>query len=673
MKRVLGLFFGIILSFSSYAYNERVGMLNYSFDFVNKTAELAKDDANDSKYEGNIVIPDTVELDGVKYKVVSIGREAFMGCTMVDTVTVPEGVTRIRESAFEKCKLSYIKLPSTLKSIDAYAFEDCQSLDGVEISDIASWCSVVFEYIESNPINFAKHLYVDGKEVDNLIIPEGLIEIKDFAFCNCESLKSLSTPSSLMQIGTYAFYNCVGLEEVDLAEGISVIAKFSFYNCNKLSSIVFPEGVTFIGYNSFYSCQSLTSLELPSTVAIVDEKAFYNCTGLSSLLIKNGVKEIGKMSFTRCVGLTSLRIPGSVKKIGYSAFHGCEKLTSVSLAKGVEEIGDYSFNSCSQLKSFVIPSTAALGRFVFGGCNKLDSLVNLSPTPQEVNFSIFPTDFEKIRVYVMADDAAKYKVADVWKYMDIRPILVSIENVDSFDMADGDTYDSDFISQTEVFTYKRTFGNTSWQPYYLPVAVPVETLHEQGLKVAYINNFNRHIGKDELHMEIVTIDNGILYPNMPYLVRADSAGEKTIQVNDAQVLPAICDPYECNSMTFKFTVTGTYESISPEILRANGFYIMSGGEVNRANMHLSVPLKAERWYLQITPLREMYEHIEMPSEVKIQVFGEEEDVTAVDEINSGEAECSAVYDLGGRKSMKMVKGVNIMRMNDGSVRKVLVK
>ncbi|MBP5477525.1 MAG: leucine-rich repeat domain-containing protein [Paludibacteraceae bacterium] len=137
---------------------------------------------------------------------------------------IPEGVTAIGKNAFWKCAgLTSLYIPPSLKKIyGPFSFWGCNKLIGVHISDIAAWCAIS---MESSPLLQAGHLYVNNKEVTNLVIPDKVTCIADEVFAFCSSLTSIEIPDSVTHIGSRAFFCCDNLTSVSIGKGLTSIGE----------------------------------------------------------------------------------------------------------------------------------------------------------------------------------------------------------------------------------------------------------------------------------------------------------------------------------------------------------------------------------------------------------------------------------------------------------------
>ena len=265
--------------------------------------------------------------------VTSIGSDAFASCSGLTSVTIGNSVTSIGGGAFYGCNgLTSVTIPNSVTSIGDEAFYDCNGLTKVIVSDIAAWCGISFSNFSSNPITYARHLYSDeNTEITNLVIPNGVTGIGEYAFSYCSGLTSITIPNSVTSIGNGAFRYCSGLTSVTIPNSVTSIGEESFFECSGLTSITIPNSVTSIGNYAFDGCDRLTSITIPNSVTSIGEGAFRSCTGLTSVIIPNSVTSIGNYAFSDCSGLTSVTIPNSVTSIGEGAFRYCDGLTSVTI------------------------------------------------------------------------------------------------------------------------------------------------------------------------------------------------------------------------------------------------------------------------------------------------------------------------------------------------------
>ena len=289
---------------------------------TNGDGELSEDEAAAVTslgvvFKGNTEITSFNELQYFT-GLTEIPRQAFMSCSNLTSVVIPDNITQIGYSAFDDCyALASINLPSTITNIDGAAFSDCRSLTSITL-------------------------------------PEGIPSIGDWFFDNCTGLTEIVIPSSVTSIGQNAFSGCSGLTSVTIPESVTTIGESAFQGCCALTSVTIPESLTSIGYHVFDGCSSLSSVTIPLGVTSIGEGAFFICSSLTSVTIPESVTTIGESAFQGCSVLTSVTIPESLTSIGYHAFDGCVGLTSVTIPVGVTSIGEGAFWSCSGLISVIV-------------------------------------------------------------------------------------------------------------------------------------------------------------------------------------------------------------------------------------------------------------------------------------------------------------------------------
>ena len=390
----------------------------------------------------------------------------------VRAVVVEEGVTHVGEHAFGGLILDSVTLPESLESIGDSAFDGTGVTQARFAGDLKQWEKEITigggNGSLTDVIVMDKDVTYQGKgfSLANGVVtcrvkalPEEFkAEYNDYVFevvfqdvttiasgaCGSRdssniltNLKRVTIPDSVKSIAKFAFKGCSGLTGVyitDIAAWCDInfagnplsYAHKLYLDGELITDLVIPDGVAGISGMAFYGCSALTSVTIPDSVTRIGGSAFSGCGGLrgvyitdiaawcdigfadnnsnplrcahelyldgeriTDLVIPDGVAGIGNYVFSGCTGLTGVTIPDSVKSIGVGAFSNCTGLPGVTIGNSVAGIGDGAFSGCSALTGVTIPdSVQSIGSLAFHGCGELTS-VTVPYGVQSIRNSVF--------------------------------------------------------------------------------------------------------------------------------------------------------------------------------------------------------------------------------------------------------------------------------------------
>ncbi|MDE5861838.1 MAG: leucine-rich repeat protein [Ruminococcus sp.] len=345
--------------------------------------------------EGEIVIPS--EVNGKP--VTSI--EGFGSCYWITSVIIPDTVTSINYGAFRKCtSLENISIPESVTSIGEKAFEESLWLELQQ---------------QENPLVIVNDIVVDGTACEGeVIIPEGMRIINNYAFYKNEAVTSVIIPDSVTDIKTRAFQGCINLKNISVPESVTSFQAQAFWETPWLEhkksenplviindilidgtacegEVTIPDNVHTIGEFAFYMCETISSVVIPDTVTSIGKTTFYHCVNLESIILPENIDCIPPSMFVFCKNLKSVHIPESVTSIGSNAFSSCLSLTEIIIPEQVTEIGDSAFNGCTGLTEITVPdSVTEIGSFAFQQCVNMTS-VHLGTGLTAIESDVFVT------------------------------------------------------------------------------------------------------------------------------------------------------------------------------------------------------------------------------------------------------------------------------------------
>lgn len=475
---ILSIAFAIIPFANLFAYDCEVDGICYNI-LSEDEVEVTK---NPNWYTGDIVIPESIQYDNKTFKVIAIGKNAFMNAAKwknnPTSVTLPNSIITIGANAFFRCSsLSAIDIPNSVVFIGGDAFYNCSGLTTVTIGNSVD--------------SIASGAFGNCSGITSIIIPDNVRIIGNNAFAGCSALSTLSIGKNAI-IDNNAFADCTNLkivtinceniknwfsecyiDELNLGDNVKTIGDDAFYGC--YVHVILPNGLTYIGKRAFARCSN-TSLYIPKSVTFVGEENFMNCggiivdnenpiydsrdncnaiiekgtntlvTGCSSSFIPESVTSIGKRAFVDCSGLISITIPNSVTKIGAEAFSST--LSSVFLGENVSQI-DSSFVNCWVL-------------------NKVYCFMEDAPSTIDHAFGA-P---QNATLYVPENSIDKYKEVSPWNQF--REILPLPEKMTT--NLSGISYDIDTDNKTATVVAAQNSNYTGRNYYTGDITIP-STIH----------------------------------------------------------------------------------------------------------------------------------------------------------------------------------------------------
>ena len=286
----------------------------------------------------------------------SIAAEAFSG-SVVETITIPAGVTVIEEETFKNSALTSITIkgavesigkeafmntklksfvaPAALKTIGESAFASCSSLSMVTMNNL--------EEIGARAFQNCTKLYDGG-----IGWSKKLKTIGDYAFAGCSfeqlSMATVNSDGSIEEvtIGVGAFSDCASLTNITFPQNVKVMSNSVLKGCKKLTEVSLPDELATISSFAFSGCSSLAKIDIPENVIKIEAKAFESCVGLKEIIINNKNTEsdeffIAEDAFPAKTGVTMKGYDGKVQDYAEKMAYTYESLhTKYSFTNGFD-------------------------------------------------------------------------------------------------------------------------------------------------------------------------------------------------------------------------------------------------------------------------------------------------------------------------------------------------
>ena len=243
-------------------------------------------------------IPDYA-LSDVNKQYWEVDQTIYLG---IKKIILPDNIVEIGKSAFNYMQLEKINLPKSLRKLNIYSFANCH------------WLNVDPLIIPEGVIEIPTQCFVNCQNFKKLVLPTTLRVIKQCAFYNTR-MEEVTFPEGLERIEMAAFHGSGELKKAMLPNSCLELGDFAFSMCDSLKELRLPDGIKKIPANFASYCNVLEKVNIPENVEIISDYAFQWCFALKNIKFPEGLKTIGHTAFHYC-NPDSIVFPESLQYIG---------------------------------------------------------------------------------------------------------------------------------------------------------------------------------------------------------------------------------------------------------------------------------------------------------------------------------------------------------------------
>ena len=574
---------------------------------------------------------------------------------------------------------------------------------------------------EAAAVTSLNEAFSNNREItsfDELRYFTGLTAVSDMDFFFCTSLVSMTLPKNLADVPETTFTGCESLTNLKAAEG-------NEYYCT-VDGLLYDKNVTLL---LFCPPKKAGTVVVPATVKRIGTNGFYECAELTAITLPDKLEELGDAVFVGCMKLTNIHIPASVKIMGLGLVSACTNLESITVDEanayfqsidgvlytksdlilmsypnkkgkeyvvqdGTKGIDAYSF-CYTEIEKVTLPaSIKVIGYLAFGYCKNLKTIVSLNPAPTAAGIRpdiMNDDEYEGITLMVPYGSKSLYEASNGWNMFtnivempDANAITITADNLT---MKYGDA--------VPELTYKVQGGVLEGTPVLSCEATSTSPVGTYDIIVSKGTVKNENVtyvaGKLTINQAPLTISAGTYtkkqYDPMPEIVLTYNGfkNEETATVLTKQVVISCAANEESVPGEYAITLSGaeatnydiSYEAGKLIVTEPDSFtlaYIVDG------ELYRSFIVKYKE---AITPLEEPTKEgytfsgwSEIPETMPahdVTVTGTFTQKTGIEQIMSDENGKAMIYTIDGRRVDNPKKGMNVIRMKDGTTRKVVVK
>ncbi len=266
------------------------------------------------------------------------------------------------------------------------------SNDEVEIYGISSRYEIQQEIVVPSTINgksvtkIAKKAFSSDRysDVIEVVLPNSIETIGDYAFAKMDSLSTINLPTSISNIGKYAFADCVALNDINIPHSLNYLSDGIFYNTGLYISLL-PDSITSVGNFAFYG-NNMNAFHIGENITNIGHAAFADCQSLTNFSVdvfnsyyatKDGVlynnSKTELISYPIAKNNTIYSLEDSTDKIGAYAFYKTN-LSTITFNNGLNYIEKYAFSKANNLISISMNNVIEIGSNAFKDCGNLNEV-----------------------------------------------------------------------------------------------------------------------------------------------------------------------------------------------------------------------------------------------------------------------------------------------------------
>ena len=633
--------------------------------------------------------------------VTSIGGEAFYGCSGLTSVTIPNSVTSIGSQAFYNTRIKSLTIGSGVQTIASDAFS-CLNNDTafgatpVKVVWLANTPPSGYENVKGTVNYVANNQYTKLSNATVYPFLNSLFEVGGIKYVpvspserTCDAIDCMyNTSAENINIGETVSYKGVSLNVKNIKpytcymnksiKNVVIshdgnIGNYAFQGCSAITQTTIANN-GYIGSYAFSECSNITTLDI-SNKGNINSYAFYKCgsnqtiplvnirndgsigqfafsqAGMEKAIIKNN-GEIGNSAFSSCPKLKTVELGQDITSIGSSAFQGCTKLGSIEIPDNVKTLDSNAFYGCTSLKSAKTGNgISLLNTQTFSGCTSLENveigtkITKISgKSGTSKNYGCFyncssleqikvPGNVKEIEDYVFNGCTGLKNVI-----IDNADTELKLGSNGSSPIFSSCPLDSVYIGRNISYPTASSYG---YSPFY----------RNTSLRTVHITDKETEISENEFYgctnLKNVRIGDGVTYiGNWAF------SGCSSIEYfSFGSAMQSIGKEAfsDCTAMTKLIS-----HAMTPPVCDSQAL-----DDISKWVCTLSVPKGTVSSYQQAAQWKEF--------------FFIDEGATGIQRTVSNDSKSFKTYNINGYEQNGQQRGLNIIRMNDGTVKKVMVK